>query len=131
MNWPPFRVLPTFTTVDSLWHRQLNRWMTGTEKLQALGFPIKPTVANAYNVESRLNCSPQSCYVSTVGPCCGVNRICFFFYTRLYRQFGTVNAQHKKTKDVMEHGAWPKLHQRCGKSQHLPQAETWLNHASQ
>lgn len=49
-SFPSFRSLPTFTTVDHIWSRSRNRWMSGVEKLQALGFPMTDSVASTYGV---------------------------------------------------------------------------------
>lgn len=48
------RSVPTFTTRDHCYHRTKQRWMTGVEKLSALGFPCTETVASTYRVETQL-----------------------------------------------------------------------------
>ena len=47
----PVGCLPTFTTVDQLWHRELGRWLCAEEKLAAMGFPIGADIARAYGVD--------------------------------------------------------------------------------
>lgn len=47
----PGRSCPTFTTVDHIWSRCKNRWLTAQEKLCALGFPAEEGIANAYGVD--------------------------------------------------------------------------------
>ena len=42
------RCLPTFTTADFIFKRDIARWMTGHEKLAALGFPVGEAIAAAY-----------------------------------------------------------------------------------
>ena len=44
------RSLPTFTTVDMLYHRQKCRWMLGVEKLASLGFPMSSDIAELLEV---------------------------------------------------------------------------------
>lgn len=61
----PFRSLPTFTTVDHHYHRLLDRWLTGVEKLCALGFPARDDIAQVYNVDAGLHLeTPFICYGS-------------------------------------------------------------------
>ena len=45
--------LPTFTTVDYIWKRDKKRWLTGLEKLTALGFAATPAISKAYGVVAR------------------------------------------------------------------------------
>ena len=44
----PERTAPTFTTVDQLWSRLHERWLTALEKLAIMGFPVTQDVAKEY-----------------------------------------------------------------------------------
>ena len=46
----PARILPAFTTVDTLFHREQERWLTAREKLMAMGFPVSAEIAATYGV---------------------------------------------------------------------------------
>lgn len=48
------RTVSTFTTVDMLWSRQEERWLSGVEKLASLGFAVLPEIAEKYGVVSSL-----------------------------------------------------------------------------
>ena len=55
------RTLPTYTTVDHLWNRELKRWMLPVEKLASLGFPVTEGVAKVYGVVAWLEILPLCC----------------------------------------------------------------------
>lgn len=49
-EFPWFRTLSTFTTIDRQWSRKHKRWLCAIEKLAAQGYPVTPEVSKIYGV---------------------------------------------------------------------------------
>ena len=109
----PGRTLPTFTTRDHQFHRNLKRWLSGLEKLTALGFPTIPEIANIYKQE---RVKEYQMYMFKIDRHCWNGKL-----------LGCSTLKYMKTlcypcEEVMALEKWPGIHERAGNTQHLPNA---------
>ena len=109
----PGRTLPTFTTRDHHFHRNLKRWLTGLEKFTALGFPTIAEIAQIYKQE---RAKGYQMYMLEF------DRHCWNVTLFRWSMLKYMKTLCSPCEEVMPLDRWPGVHERVGNTQHLPNA---------